>query len=176
MARRRKPQKQPKPELIKELAEWLGRVVISASQTEHMLGLTIADMLKTNRLQHRSFIIPMSLGNKITLLRQFGREYLSPINRKRLKALLTEIEDCADLRNSLVHGFYGVKNGKLALITHSGGARFSGQPTEWVPSDLRNLVTRMNAASAMNYEIRHLFPPRLKLPKNRKATSPSVEK
>jgi hypothetical protein len=172
----RKPQKQPPPEFVQELAEWLGRVLIAASQIEHMLGVTIADMLKINRLHHRSFVIPMSLNNKITLLRQLGREYLNPGDRKTLKALLTEIENCADLRNGLVHGFYGVKKGKFALITHSGDAKFSGLPVEWQPSDLRKLVVRLNAATQTNYQIRHLFPSRLRLPKSRKATPPSPER
>lgn len=170
----RKPQKQPSPEFVQELAEWLGRVLIAASQIEHTLGVTIADMLNINRLHHRSFVIPMSLSSKISLLRQLGREYLNPAERKILKALLIEIENCANLRNELVHGFYGVKKGKLAVVTHSGGAKFSGLPVEWQPSDLRKLVNRMNAASQTNYQIRHLFPSRLRLPKNREATHPSV--
>jgi hypothetical protein len=116
----------------------------------------------------------MSLGNKVSLLRQLGREYLNAADLKTLKGLLLEIEKCADLRNGLVHGFYGAKAGKAAVITFSGEARFSGQSVEWQPADLRKLLIRMNAANQTNYRIRHLFPSRLKLPKNRKATSPSV--
>jgi hypothetical protein len=174
MSRNHKPQKQPPPAFVKELTEWLGRVVIGASQIEHLLGVTIADMLKLNRLQHRSFVIPMSLANKISLLRQLGREYLDHRDRKTLNVFLTEIEKCADLRNALIHGFYGVKSGKFAVITHSGGARFSGQPVEWHPSDLRKLVNRMNAANQTHNQIRRLFPARLKLPKSRKGIFPSV--
>jgi hypothetical protein len=67
-----KPQKQPPPEFVKEIAEGVGRIIIAASQIEHQLGITLAEMFKMNRLQHRSFIIPMSVSNKINLLRQLG--------------------------------------------------------------------------------------------------------
>ena len=174
MPRRRKPQKQPSPEFVKELAEWLGRVFIAASSMEHLLGITIADLLKLNRLQHRTFIIPMSFSNKVSLIRQLSNQYLTSDARKSLKVLLKEFQDCADLRNGLAHGFYGAKRGKFALVIFSGEARFSGQPFEWQPSNLRKLAERIEAANRLHYNVRHLFPTRLQLPKNRKAIFPSV--
>jgi hypothetical protein len=176
MPPRRKPQKQPSTEFIKELAESLGRVFIAAANMEHLFGITIADLLKLNRLKHRAFIIPMSFSNKVSLIRQLGNEYLKGNQRKTLKILLTEFQACAELRNGLAHGFYGAKRGKFALITFSGEARFSGQSFEWQPSDLRKLVARIEAANRSHYSVRHLFPTPLKLPKNRKALSPSVER
>jgi hypothetical protein len=174
MARSRKPHKQPPPEFIKELAEGLGRVVIAASQIEHFLGIVIAEMLKLTRMKHRTLIIPMSIANKISLLRQLGKEYLSPADRKILKSLLKEIEDCAGIRNELIHGFYGVKRGRFALITHSGEARFSGQAVLWGPKDLQALAKRMISASNTAPQIQRRFPKVLRLPKSRKPTAASA--
>jgi hypothetical protein len=171
----RRPQKQPPPEFVNELAGYLGRVVIAASHVEHALGITLAKMLKLNRLQHRSLVIPMSISNKIKLFRQLGNQYLSPQGRKTLIKMLDELKDCAELRNSLVHGFYGTKNGKFQLITHAGPGRFSGQPVSWTPKDLQALGKRINAATASVQQIRFLFPERLSLPTNRRPISPTVE-
>jgi hypothetical protein len=162
---RRKPHKQPPPEFIKELSTKLGGVVIAASQIEHSVGMALADMFRLTRLQYYAFIMPMSISTKVTLLRQLGKEYLSLSNRKILKKLLTEIEKCSELRNELVHGFYGAKSGRFALIAFSGEGRFSGQPVYWTPPDLARSA-RMIGARDSGYRVRHLFPSRLKLPKN----------
>jgi hypothetical protein len=171
---RRKPIKQPSPEFVQEITACLGRVIIAASQIEHGVGMIIADLLKANRMQHRSFIIPTSLSNKVSLLRQLSKEYLSPAHLKTVKATLSEITECAELRNGLVHGFYGAKDGAFAIVTFSGEGRFSGQPVEWSPSDLRKLLARMIEAKRASDQIQGLFPKPLKLPKNRKATAPIV--
>ncbi|MCA1400062.1 hypothetical protein [Bradyrhizobium sp. BRP56] len=169
---RRKPQKQPPAEFVKELSEWLGRAFIAATTMEHLLGVTIADMMKVNRMQHRAFIIPMSFASKVSLLRQLGREFLTPADRKSLNRHLKEFEDCAERRNSLAHGLYGTKRGKFALVTFSGEGRFSGQAVAWHPSDLRNFVARIEAANRTFYHVRQMFPQRLKLPPGRKVASP----
>ena len=173
---KRKPQKQPKPEFISEVAEWLGRVVIAAAQTEHFLGMLLADLFKMTRIQHRSYIIPMSITTKLTLLRQLGKQYLTPAQNTRLKQILKIIKDHADTRNGLVHGFYGSKKGDLHVITHSGEGRFSGQPVEWEPKYLKALVHWMVRDRMFHVpEIRALFPRRLSLPKNRQPIAPSVK-
>jgi hypothetical protein len=164
---RRKPQKQPSPEFVKELAEAIGRVLIAASQIEHTLSMLIGDLLKLTRLQYRALVIPTSISNKISILRQLGKEYLSVTDRKKLAAILDEVKECADKRNELAHGFYGIKNSKFALITFSGDARFSGQPVAWTPANLLTLVTRMVVANSKIATVRPFFPERLKLPKNR---------
>lgn len=174
MARRRKPQKQPKPELVRDLAEWLGRVMIAASQLEHSLAIALGDMLRLTKLQYSSMLIPMSISTKVKLLRELGREYLLAPDFKYLKKQLKEIEDCAGIRNSLVHGFYGAKAGKFHLITHSGEGRFSGQPVAWSPKSLESLCRRIGTANAAVPQLRHVFPTRLSRPKNRQPISPSV--
>jgi hypothetical protein len=167
MSRRRKPQKQPPPEFVKELTEWLGRVLIATSQLEHGLAMLLGDLLKLNKLRYTALLIPMSTTTKLTLLRQLGAEYLNQSARKELRKALDEYKACAKLRNSLVHGFYGAKRGKFVLITFSGDGRFSGRPISWTPKDLQNLVKRISHASASVPHLRPLFPVRLSLPKNR---------
>ena len=174
MTRRRKPQKQPKPELVRDLTEWLGRVMIAASQMEHALAIALGDMLKLTKLQYSSLLIPMSTASKAKLLRQLGQEYLTGSTLKTLKRQLKEIEDCASLRNELVHGFYGAKHGKFELITHSGAGRFSGQPVSWTPKSLEALCRRILAVSDTVPHLRHLFPKILSRPKNRQPIVPSV--
>jgi hypothetical protein len=170
-----KPQKQPNPDFVKELAEWLGRVVISAAQTEHFLGMLLADLFKMTRLQHRSCIIPMSISNKITLLRQLGKQFLSSEQNRRLRKILDTLKEHAEIRNGLVHGFYGTKKGHLHVITHSGDGRFSGLPVSWEPKHLRILVDEMvHDRIFLVPEIRGLFPKRLSLPKIRLPIAPSV--
>ena len=175
MARRRKPHKQPTPEFVKELCEGIGRVMIAASQIEHYLGIAMAEMLKLTRLQHRALIIPMSISNKIGVLRNLGKEYLDKDEQKFLKGLLEELKDCAELRNQLAHGFYGVRKGVSVIITHSGDARFSGQPTVWKPTQLQALSKRMIAARDTAPQIQAMFPARLKLPKIRQPIASSVQ-
>jgi hypothetical protein len=170
----RKAQKQPPQEFIKEMAEYLGRVIIAASQLEHLIGIILADMLKLTRLQHRSLIIPMSISNKSTLLRQLGKEYLAQADLKTLKDYLEEVRKCADFRNELAHGFYGAKKGKFSLITFSGDAKFSGKPVNWDAKSLHKLAERSIAAQHEAGRIRHLFPTRLRLPKGRQRTAASV--
>jgi hypothetical protein len=119
-------------------------------------------------------VIPMSTTTKITLVRQLANEYVSPSDRKALKGILKEIKDCAEIRNSLVHGFYGAKKGKFNLITHSGSGRFSGQPISWTPNDLQSLVKRILAAAGSVAQLRPLFPARLPQPKNRHPIAASV--
>jgi hypothetical protein len=174
MPRRRKSQKQPPPEFVKELAEWLGRVMIAASQLEHTLGILLGDLLKLNRLQYGAVVIPMSTTSKTTLVNQLGAKYVAASDRKKLKSTLNEIKTCADIRNGLVHGFYGTKRGKFHLITHSGEGRLSGQPTAWTPTHLQALARRIGVANASAQQLRPLFPKRLSQPKCRQPIDASV--
>jgi hypothetical protein len=175
MPRRRKPHKQPPPALVKDLAEWLGRVMIATSQMEHSLAIALGDMLKLTKLQYSAMIIPMSTATKVKLLRQLGKEYLSGASFGSLKTQLAKIEKCAEIRNSLVHGFYGTKKGKFELITHSGEGRFSGQPVSWNPKSLEALCRRILSANATVPHVRHSFPTRLSRPKNRQPILPFDE-
>jgi hypothetical protein len=136
--------------------------------------MLLGDLLRLNKLRYGALIIPMSTTTKLTLLRQIGAAYLSAEDRKALRKALDEIRDCADLRNSLVHGFYGAKQGKFHLITPSGDGRLAGQPVAWTPTDLRDLVKRISSASASVPLLRPLFPARLSPPKNRRPIAPSV--
>jgi hypothetical protein len=163
----RKAQKQPSPEFVKEMAENLGRVIIAASQLEHLMGIALADMLKLTRLQHRSLIIPMSISNKSMLFRQLGKEFLSQNDLKTLKTYLEEAKKCAEFRNELAHGYYGAKKGKFGLVTFTGDAKFSGQPVNWNPKSLWKLAERTIAARQELEKICRLFPKRLRLPKGR---------
>ncbi len=164
---RHKPQKQPSAEFIAELAKEVGRAIIAASTIEHDIGIIMARLLKLTKLQHRAMLIPMSISNKLTVLRQLSREFLPPNEHKAVKKLLDEIKTYAEKRNDLAHGFYGVKNGNFVLITFSGNARFSGQPTSWTPKHIRMLVQEMAISRSQLRSIEFLFPKPLKLPKIR---------
>lgn len=166
MSRRRR-QKQPSQEFIADLAKEVGRAIISASTIEHDIGLIMARLLKLTRLQHRTVIIPMSISNKITVLRQLGKEFLPPNDHKTLKTFLDELKRYAEKRNDLAHGFYGIKNGEFVLITYSGDGRFSGQPVSWTPKDIRLLVEEMKISRNALRSIEAMFPKPLKLPKSR---------
>lgn len=170
----RKPRKQPSPEYVKELSEWLGRTMIAASKLEHTLAMLIGDLLKLNKLRYGALVVPMSTNSKTTLLRQLGSAHLSPADRKILRSVLEQVKDCAELRNTLVHGFYGAKRGKAHIVTHSGEGRFSGQPVEWTPNHLRAFVKNLSLLTVSVSELRPLFPKRLPRPRNLKAISPSV--
>ena len=149
--------------------------MIAASKLEHTLAILIGDLLKLNKLRYGALVIPMSTNSKTTLLRQLGVAHLSPANRKVLRGVLEQVKDCAEIRNTLVHGFYGAKDGKAHIITHSGEGRFSGQPVEWTPNHLRAFVKRLSLVTISVAELRPLFPQRLPHPRNRQAISPSVE-
>jgi len=170
---RKKPKKQPSPDFVRQIKEGVGAVIIAASHLDHQVGMLIADVLKVRKIHYGPLIVQMSISSKCALLNQIGKEYLNKQDLKDLKDATKEVERVSALRNELAHGFYGVKRGKFALITHSGDAKFSGQPTTWEPSDLASLVDRLERACASVQYARRLFPKNLPLPKKRPSASAS---
>ena len=123
-------------EFINELSRSVGRVVMAFSQIEHELTITIARILKLTQMQERALIRPMSIATKATLLRRLAKDFLSKEDYKTVNKIIKSLEDSAETRNDLAHGFYGYKKKKFALLAFSGAARFSGQPIAWTPRRL----------------------------------------
>jgi len=169
----RKPRRQPSQEMIREIAEGVGYILIAASHLEHMLGLALAKLLRLSKLQHRALIIPMSTRSKTTIIRQIGNEYLRSDQKAALKKYLKAVENCADQRNDLAHGFYGAKKGKFDLITFSGEGRFAGRPTSWSAKSLGQLRDNILAVRDQIPLVFSMFPTRLKLPKSLRRSDPS---
>ena len=94
---------------MRDLAEGVGRVIISFSLLEHDFTLVLARILKLTLLQERAVIRPMSISNKISLLRTLHKEYGKKGETDRwLRYLLKDIRHCADCRNELAHSFTAI--------------------------------------------------------------------
>ena len=160
---------------MRDLGEGVGRVIISFSLLENDFTLMLAKILKLTLLQERATIRPLSIANKITLLRTLHREYGKKGETDRwLKFLLKDIRHCANCRNDLAHSFYGHRNGKFALLTFSESAKLSGQPVAWTPVTLAHLVNRIGLLRRTLQNVPATFPRKLKRPKLRPASAPSV--
>lgn len=160
---------------MRDLAEGVGRVIISFSLLEHDLTIVLAKILRLTVVKERAVIRPMSISNKITLLRALHRDYGKKGETDRwLKHLLKEIKHCADCRNDLAHSFYAEKKGKFVLLTFSESAKLSGHPVAWTPLALDHLVDRISILRRTLPNVPGTFPKNLRLPKIRPTSEPSV--
>jgi hypothetical protein len=165
----------PSAEFMRDLCGGVGQVIISFSLLEHIFTLVLARILKLTLLQERAMIRPMSITNKISLLRALHKEYGKKGETDRwLKSLLKDIRHCADCRNDLAHSFYGHRKGKFALLTFSESAKLSGQPVAWTPVTLAHLADRIGLLRDRLQNVPGIFPKNLKRPKLRPASAPSV--
>jgi hypothetical protein len=161
---------------MRDLAEGVGRVIISFSLLEHDLTIALAKIFRFTLIQERSFVRPMSISTKIEVVRTVYKEYgpRGGETERWLKFLLKDIRHCADLRNELAHSFYGHRKGKFALLTFSGTAKLSGQPVAWTPQTLNDLANRVALIRTQIPNIPRKLPPTLKRPILRPASEPSV--
>jgi hypothetical protein len=167
--------KHPSPQFMRDLAEGVGRVIIASALLEHDFSIVLKTILKLNHVQERTLIRPMSISNKVTLLRALHKDYGKKGETDRwLRHLLKEIRHCADHRNDLAHGYYGHRNGKFAILTSSEGAKISAQPVSWTPKSLDQLVERIALLRQRLQNVPGTFPKNLKRPTLRQAIEPSV--
>ena len=164
------------PEFVRDLTHGVGRVIIAFAMLEHAFGFTLVKILKLTRLQERSLIFPMSISNKVSLLRTLYKEYgkRNKETHRWFKYLMRDIEHAASRRNELAHSFYGVQKGKFDLLTFSESARLSGQPVSWTPLHLNRLADRIGLLQETMLHVPRTFPKNLKPPKLRPASEPSL--
>lgn len=161
---------QPPKEFVKELAEAIGRVTIAFAALDHAVTICIKQIFHLTLVQERSLVRPLGLRAKTSLLRRVGEVYLSRPDYKDLKETLRLIEDHADTRNDLAHGFYGANKRKFGLLTFSGNARLTGRVVPWDPTKLNAYVRELQDVTTLAQRMEHLFPKVLKRPKNPKPT------
>lgn len=168
--------KTPSPDFLHDLTLSVGRVIIGFAILEHVFTLVLARILKLTHIQERALVRPMSITNKTTLLRTLHNEYgkRGSESERWLKFLLKDIRHCADRRNELAHSFYGHRQGKFALLTFSETAKLAGQPLAWTPTELQKLADRIDLLQRSLQDAPRIFPSRLKRPKLRPASVPSV--
>ena len=124
--------------------------------------MTIADIFGLSEIQERALVRPMGITNKTSVLRLLARQKIKPDNRKTVLKLLKQIDDAADNRNDLAHGFYGYKNGEFAILSFSGAAKLTGNAVDWTPQKLELFVVNLTHLRGELSHVRTLFPKSLR--------------
>src|SRR6476659_8675206 len=109
---------------LDQMALSLGRLVITCSQLENDLTMTIAEIMSLNEVQERGLVRPMKTSVKLSLLNRLATDFLkSARHQERVKKVTTAIKNATEARNDLVHGEYvHDPNKKVAIISFSKGA------------------------------------------------------
>lgn len=157
--------KQPSKEYLDQLCLSVGKAIVTFAHLEHEITMTIADIFGLTEIQERGLVRPMSIANKTGLLRLLAKQAIKPNERKRVIDALKEIDDAADERNGLAHGFYGHKKGEIAITSFSGAARLTGNPVRWTPRKLELFVVTLRHLRGEVAHFRPLFPMSLQSPK-----------
>jgi hypothetical protein len=149
-------------EYVDQICLSVGRAIVAFSQLEHAVTMTIAEIFGLSEIQERALVRPMSITNKTSVLRLLARQKIKPDNRKRVLDLLKQIDDAADQRNDLAHGFYGLKNGEFAILSFSGAAKLTGNAVDWTPRKLGFFVVTLTHLQSELSNVRTLFPKSLR--------------
>jgi hypothetical protein len=145
-------------EYLEQVCLSVGRAIVAFAQLENAVTMTIADIYQLSDVQERSLVRPMSITNKTQVLRLLAKQRIKPPKREVVLTLLKRIEDEAERRNNLAHGFYGHKNGKFAILSFSGAARLTGNPVAWTPQKLEAFVASLNGLREELSQMRAYFP------------------
>lgn len=150
---------------LDDLALKVGAVIVAFTQLEHTLTVTIAAILDLNDLQERALVRPMSITNKTSLLKLLAKEYTKEPFRGKILKTLKAIEDAADNRNNLAHGFYAHRGNKLAILSFSGASKLTGKPVAWTVENLKTLLSEIVFLRNEIQELRAHFPAEKPTPK-----------
>jgi hypothetical protein len=149
-------------EYLEQLCLSVGRAIVAFAQLENAVTIIIADIYQLSDLQERALVRPMSITNKTQVLRLLAKQTIKPTGREVVLAILKRIEDEAERRNNLAHGFYGHKNGKFAILSFSGPARLTGNAVAWTPRKLEAFVQSLTGLRGELSQMRSYFPKSLR--------------
>lgn len=105
MAKNQKPYKFEHP-LTDEHLKALGMVAVEAAQTEAILELFIAHALGVEVDRARAVTVPLSMTQRINLLRGLVLPYLDPDEQGRFGILIGELKAANKDRNDAIHAYW----------------------------------------------------------------------